>query len=424
MTPEPDRAWEWTPARVALVVAGIVAAVGIRAALLPTPGLAGDIDQFVVWTNGIATHGLGRAYDQNISFAPVMVWIWGFLALVDPAFRTATDSSDVAVRVAMKLPAVIADAGLALGVAYALRARPGWAVVGGLAIALHPAVIDVGAWWGQYDAVYALFALVAYLLAVGGRPGWGAVAIALAVMTKPQALPLAVPFAAFYLARFGVAGSIRYGALALVTVAIVWLPFIGAGGPVAYLHNLAEYQGGVFAILSLRAWNLWWLLQTALGDGSFIADSAAIAGPITIRTFGYLIAIVLEAIVFVSVWRSPSSRTLALGMAASALLAFGALTAMHERYAFAAIVFLMLGIPEPRIRWLAIVFGVAYTANLLAAAPPTAGIAAALPVTGPIATVGTLAILAVTAAVVALMFRAGRQPRDMRSIEPTALAAT
>ena len=42
--------------------------VVIRSLLLPTEGLRGDLDQFVVWVHGIAVNGLARctAYDQNL----------------------------------------------------------------------------------------------------------------------------------------------------------------------------------------------------------------------------------------------------------------------------------------------------------------------------------------------------------------------
>ena len=43
---------------------------------------------------------------------------------------------------------------------------------------------------------------------------------------------------------------------------------------------------------------------------------------------------------------------------------------MHERYAYGALVFLLLLIPERRIAWLYLAFGVVFTLNLLSAAPP------------------------------------------------------
>ena len=152
---------------------------------------------------------------------------------------------------------------------------------------------------------------------------------------------------------------------------VLWLPFIPAGGPANYLKNLAEYQGDIFNILSLRAWNLWWLVQTFFAGGEFVADDVAFLGPLTLRHVGYVLTGCSRSS---SRSRSCATRARArsiLGLAAATLVAFCFLTSMHERYAYGALVFLMLLIPEARVRWLGIAFGIVFTLNLLAAVPPT-----------------------------------------------------
>ena len=79
------------------------------------------------------------------------------------------------------------------------------------------------------------------------------------------------------------------------------------------------------------------------------------------------------------------------------MIAFCFLTTMHERYAYGALVFLMLLLVEGRVRALAIGFGIVFTLNLLAAVPPTPAIAELLPVDGVLGVVGSLAMLAFTA---------------------------
>ena len=149
------------------------------------------------------------------------------------------------------------------------------------AILLHPAVIDVSAWWGQYESIYVLFGLVAYLLAVRGHSLPAAAVLAVALMTKPQALPFLVPFAAWFLARDGWLGAVKAAAVgAAVIVAAVGCRSSRAGGPAGYARNLGEYQGDIFAILSIRAWNVWWLVQELLAGGNFVSDQGAILGPI------------------------------------------------------------------------------------------------------------------------------------------------
>ncbi len=165
-----------------------------------------------------------------------------------------------------------------------------------------------------------------------------------------------VPFAAWFLARGGLRGAVTAGVVGVGVIVLLWAPFLSAGGPAGYARNLAEYQGDIFAILSLRAWNVWWLVQEFLAGGSFVSDQGAIVGPITLRHVGYLVAGILEVVVFLAVLRSPTRRTLALGLAAAVLVAFMFLTTMHERYAYGALVFLALLIPERRflVIWLVV----------------------------------------------------------------------
>jgi Gpi18-like mannosyltransferase len=391
---------------VSLVVVIGLAAV-IRLILLPAQGLRGDLDQFVLWVHGIALGGLPNAYDQNLSFPPVMVYVWAVLAAIQPAFQTVTDASDPGIRALMKLPASLADFCLALLVLYALRERLVWGLTAAIAILLHPAVIDVSAWWGQYESIYVLFALAAVVFALNGPDGLAAAALALAVMTKPQALPFLVPFAAWFWARGGLRGFGQATAIGLAVVVLVWLPFIPAGGPANYLRNLGEYQNDIFSVLSLRAWNVWWILQVVAAGGQFASDTTAVLGPITFRHIGYVLTGLLELVVFIAVLRDPRPRTLILGLAASTLTAFCFLTTMHERYAYGALVFLMLLLVERPIRALAIGFGIVFTLNLLAAVPPTPAIAELLPVDGALSLAGSVAMLAFTVLCLWLLRRPG-----------------
>ena len=395
----------WSPTLVLGLLCGLALGAIVRVLLWPTPGLTGDLDQFVVWVHGIAVGPFSRAYDQNLSFPPVMAYIWGALALLEPAFRTVTTSADPAIRAVMKAPASIADLLLALLVAWHLRGTPRWAVAGALAIFLHPAVIDISAWWGQYESIYLLGGAVAFVLAVRGHSLWAAAALGVALMTKPQALPFLVPFAAWFLARDGWRGAIRAGMAGAATIAVLWLPFLAAGGVQGYARNLAEYQGDIFSFLSLRAWNLWWLVQDWLAPGQFVGDTNALIGPITFRSLGYALTLVAELAVFVAVLRDPSPRRLAFGLAAAVLVAFAFLTTMHERYAFGALVFLVLAFPDRAAAVLAALFGVVFTLNLFAAIPPTPDVDALLDVGGPLGVIGSVAMLAIVV-LVAIQLRA------------------
>jgi Gpi18-like mannosyltransferase len=389
----------WLVSVATITLAGVL----VRVLLLPTPGLTGDLDQFVVWIHGLSTSPFGNAYDQNLSFPPVIAYVWGALAAVETSFRTVTTAADPAIRAIMKAPASLADLAMGLIVIWHLRATPRWALIGGAAILLHPAVIDVSAWWGQYESIYVLGGVVAYVLAVRGHSLWAAMALGVALMTKPQALPFLVPFGAWFLARDGWRGAARAALVGVAVIGVLWLPFIAAGGVQAYARTLTTYQGDIFAILSLRAWNLWWLVQELFAGGQFVADNNAILGPITLRHVGYGLAFLGELAVFVWVYRARSPRALAYGLAAAVLVAFCLLTTMHERYAYGALAFLVLALPDRRAVWLAVAFGIVFTLNLLAAVPPTPEIGEALPVSGPLGIAGSVGMLAILGATFAIL---------------------
>ena len=402
----------WSGRHFAALGIALVAGILIRIALLPSQGLKGDIDQFVVWVHGIAVNGLGNAYDQNITFPATMAYVWGLLAAIEPAFRTVTDSSDPGIRALMKIPASLADIGLALLVAYALRARPWWAVIGATIVLLHPAVIDVSAWWGQYESIYLLSALAAVVFALNGRNGPAAAALAVCVMTKPQALPFVLPFAAWFWAHGGPREIVRTAVIGLAVIVVLWLPFIAAGGPLDYLHNLAEYQNVIFPYLSLNAWNVWWLVQIA-AVGGFASDQVAVIGPITLRHVGFVLTGLLSVVVAILIVRDPNPRTFLLGLAASTLIWFGFLTQMHERYAYGALIFLLLLIPERRIQWLYLALGVVFILNLWSAAPPAPIFRVWLPYPGLHSMVGSLAMIAITG--LTLIWMTSRPGRDAAS---------
>ena len=404
MTPAPGT--EWTPRSLGALLAILLVGIVVRVSLWPARGLVGDLDQFVLWVHGIAVDGWGQAYDQNLSFPAVMAWVWGALAAVEPAFRTVTDSSDFWIRTVMKVPASLADLGIAATAAWWFRDRPKAAVIAAGAILMWPVTWYVSAWWGQYEPIYVLPALLALLAARARRPGWAAALIAVGLMTKPQALPFAVPFAAWFLATQGWRGTARAALIGAGVIIVAWLPFIAAGGPLRYVHNLGAYQNDIFSVLSLRAWNPWWVIQELGAGGDFVADGTVILGPLSFRTIGFVIAGLLSMVVFVGVYRRPTAEHLALGLATVTLVAFVSLTTMHERYAYPAFVFLLIAAAgtraSPALPVVWVVFAVTFALNLVIAVPPGPDLVDRVPFVDALSVVGS-AIMTVIAALLLLL---------------------
>ena len=397
--------------------AAAVAGLAIRLYLLPDVGYSDDLGEFARQAGFIAQNGLGRAYDQLLSYGPIVAYAWWLFGVVDPAFLTATDASDLSVRVLLKLPAVAADAGLAVLVAYALRARPTWAVAGAAVILLHPVVWFTSAWWGQYESLFVFFVLLAFVLAIEDRPLLGAIALTAALMTKPQALALCLPFAAWYLARYDRQTIIRSGMAAVVAAIVLWLPFLPWGGPARYAHVLDYYQNVRYDILSVRAWNLWWIVQREILHIKWAPDLATLVGPFSYRAIGLAIAALLGVVSAYRVYRRRTPEAFALGLAAAALVAFAFLTTMHDRYSYAAIVFLAL-VPDRRaVAAFSVFVGTLIMWNLIASASTANLLSWGWPIDGPAGVVGSLGFCAAALVAVGLTWANG-------SSRPSAIDAT
>ncbi len=370
----PSGAAGWTRRQQVTLLVALILGVVIRLVLLPTDGFRPDLDQFVLWVHGIAVNGLSPAYDMDVTFGPVMAYIWGILAAIQPAFQTVTDASDPAIRALMKTPASLADLGLAALVVYALRARPTWAVVGGVAMLLHPAVFDISAWWGQYESIYLLSALGAVVFAINGHNGPAAALVAVSLMTKPQALPFILPFAAWFWATGGWREVVRSdGRSASSSSSSCGCRSSRPAGRRRTSEISPHYQNDVLRDPVAQRLEL---VVAGPGAGrpaeSTSPTTCPVLGPLTLRS-GRL----PDHRPDVPARRAGDRAGPAPADAGprawplATLLAFCFLTAMHERYSYGALVFLMLLVPDVRMRWLGLAFGVVFTLNLLAAIPPT-----------------------------------------------------
>ena len=192
-------------------------------------------------------------------------------------------------------------------------------------------------------------------------------------MTKPQAFPFLVPFGAWFLATQGWRGTLKAAIVGAVVVVLLWLPFVAAGGPGNYLGNLGTYQNDIFGVLSIRAWNPWALLQELGAEASSSRIAARRSVPSRSGSWASCSRACSRWSSSSAVYRRPTADQLALGLAAMSLAAFVALTTMHERYAYPALVFLLfaLGRPAVAVAWVA--FAVTFLLDCWSRCPRRAG---------------------------------------------------
>ncbi len=333
----------------------VLFAVGlaVRLAFAHGEGHVFDMILFRRWAERFADHGPWTFYPQPgedffVDYPPGYLYLlWGVVRLARFLGWEALPTY------LLKLPAIIADLGLAFGVMrLAERLTPrvrGIRALAAAAVLLNPSVIFVSAVWGQVEAVAGLFIVWGlFFLGTGcaslRREAVGMALVAVAVGTKPQAafvLPVVILVLTYRHSRDGWARCVGrlavLGGAGVATGVVLLAPF--RLGPLDAIDFYAN-SVGIYKITSLFAYNLWGIF------GFFRPDS----GPDAFRVLGLpALAVGLGlfslggALVGGKAWSALSegrnrARILVFGSVALSLVGFAFLTRIHERYLFIPVV--------------------------------------------------------------------------------------
>ena len=325
-------------ARQEIVILTAVLAVSflVRLLLFPLPGYKIDTDDFLAWFNTAATHGIRPFYSDTgwTDYPPFNVYIfWLFGSIANAASRVGISAVNI-----VKLAPNLFDMGTAVLIYVFARKQGSFklALTATALYAFNPAVIYDAAVWGQYDAVYTFFLVLALLLVLRGKPKLSAAAFALGILTKPQGVALA-PLVAFLIYKKNGLRELLFSVLAFAaTVFVVILPFNWGGSPIHFLTNIyfVAYKG--YAYTSINAFNLWGLIS-----GMWVPD-----GNLYILGWALFGAFAAFTLYFLNKRFKTSSEFLAVYAAFMLLFAFFMLpTRIHERYLFPAISVLALMFP-------------------------------------------------------------------------------
>ena len=319
--------------REILVITALIAvSFLVRFLLFPIPGYKNDMGTFEAWFRTAADNGLRNFYSlTRCDYPPFNVYLfWGFGSIAK-AFSLFGTSQ---IAYIIKLVPVIFDAAMGFLIFVFVRSRLNFKMAA-IAVALYvfnPAIIYNSAVWGQFDAIYTFFLVLALMLALADKPEVSAVTYAVAVLTKPQAIALLPLIAYLILRKVGwrrLATSLVAGA---ATIFVVILPFQWSN-PVTFLANNYLFGYGEYAFTSVNAFNTW-----ALG-GLWIPDT-----PVTF-VLGWILfgALATFALYLLHKRFGASGEMLVLFSAFVLFFGFFMLpTRIHERYLFPAISMLTL----------------------------------------------------------------------------------
>lgn len=345
-----SRQWEgW-----ALIAAGLA----LRLAIAPFGGHPGDLPALTRWAAALGEHGWLHIYlSSDANYPPLGMlliaasrWAYGLLA-------PGGDLSYVGLwPVMLKLPAMLADVGLALLI-WRLAGARRYALWLLASLVFNPALILLSAWWGQLESVYALLALGAVVAAMRGRPLRAGALLGAGLMVKLQAGAVApvVILAALVPGDDASTGNLpplfhRLGRLALgviLPIALVMGPFVVAGQGGLMLRRLVALVAGP-GWLTVNALNAWYLVTGEAGNWAYQApllqpDTAPVLAGLSARTVGSAMLALWSLCVLWAAWKARRAVSDAGWLLAGALLYLGIFlwpTQSHERYAFGAVALL------------------------------------------------------------------------------------
>ena len=333
----------------------IVVAVVLRLVLAPHFGFYGDLRYFREWAGRLQDRGLRHFYapDYFADYPPGYLYVLAFLGRIqhNPGYQL------------LKLPIVLGDVALAWFSALlaqrlapeSVRQRLPIRAIVLVAVLFNPAVLGVGAVWGQVDSVPSSLVMTSLLLLLTGRRSvqrdlGGLCLFAVALAIKPQAGFLA-PVLAYLLVRryiidtpaaqrlLGAAQAIAISAVSACIWAFSGVPFgLSPSGLLRFLKDSAK----TYPVTSANAFNFWGLFGFFRRDSdNFWNDQTTVVRVLGIKanTFGTIVVllgtIALVGVAHYAIRRGcHQGRTLVATAVAINLLAYTMLTRMHERYMF------------------------------------------------------------------------------------------
>jgi Gpi18-like mannosyltransferase len=199
-----------------------------------------------------------------------------------------------------------------------------------------PTVLMNGAWWGQCDAFYAGFTILALAELMRGRTAWAMLAFGAALAFKVQVIFMAPVCIALLLRR-----RIHWAQVAMPILAFAaWMvPAWLAGRPAWSLATIYLNQGSFYHQLSKSAPNPWEYIEffhlLSYQNGVLLGSMLALICTLALAFLGYR-------------WLRLDRHDLLVLATASALVLPFVLPKMHNRYFFLADVFsYMLAVVEP-----------------------------------------------------------------------------
>lgn len=280
------------------------------------------------WFDAIKTSGMGGVLDPSLQFtySPLHLYLWTLAAALFGSFDTV---------VVLKLVSIVLEI-LVCVTCYAIirkvlpesKKKLG-SFIGFTLLWLSPILIWNASAWGQTDAGYTLFSVIAVLMLLKDKPVWGLACLGVALAWKLQALFLVPLFLIMYFL-----GRKKFSFLWFLLVpgilVVSGIPMMLVGESPLFAVNIYLGQTGMYSQVTYNCPNLFAIMGDAIGNKQMINGMFSRTGMV----------LCIAALGGMAVWMitrkaTLSNRAMLLLGAWSVLCCIFFLPRMHERYGMA-----------------------------------------------------------------------------------------
>lgn len=330
----------------------------IRLILVPQPGFEADVAFWKSWSLAASEKGIvwltrNTNYNYPAGFS-LILWLMGrvYRLFADPNdFSQYWQANNYLFLLLCKLPSIFADLAIGWGLYYLLTHSKILALpkkssrlallISGLYL-FHPVVLFDGAWWGQVDSLGVAFLLFS-LIGLGKRKTlWASVLITTGFLIKLQVIVVLPLFFLYVWQAFSWKEMVKSLAASLVTFLVITIPF-SLGRDLGRTFYLIIQNADWFPLLSLRAYNLWWLVSN--GVGMVLSDKVLTFGITSAKTAGLIFFGASYLLAMALIFQKPDLKNLLASFVLAGFAFFILPTQSHERYIFPALVLSLLLIP-------------------------------------------------------------------------------
>ncbi len=327
----------------------ILAAFFARIVLSPLGTLTLDQNTFIAWGNSLSSGGFLKFYSGWSDYLPGYLYVLWFLSKISSLIPW------VSPVLLYKLPAIIADLGtgilIYLSVSKIKNKKLG--LIASFLYVFNPAVLSNSTFWGQVDSVPVFFVL-ASLYFLDSRILFSAFFLALATITKPQAV-LLVPMIFLYLLHKKTKSVkiLLYGFVGALVFLGLFYPFYNSsnGSFLNFVLDRVNATTTQYPYGSVNAFSFWGLFGFWKNDNLFS------------QILGVVVPVVVSLLVYIKKRKLPEAKFIYSSLVF--LSGFLFVTRMHERHllpALAPILIASFSFPSALISYL--IISITYIANM------------------------------------------------------------